>query len=35
MQTRKFVMRLSCKNRPGIVAAVSSKQFEAGFNILD
>lgn len=35
MQTQKFVMRLSCKNRPGIVAAVSSKLFEAGFNILD
>lgn len=35
MLSQKFVMRLSCKNRPGIVAAVSGKLFEAGFNILD
>ena len=35
MPTQKFVMRLSCQNRPGIVAAVSGQLFEAGFNILD
>lgn len=33
--TQKFVMQMACKNQPGIVAAVSGKLFEAGFNILD
>ncbi|MGP0061468.1 MAG: formyltetrahydrofolate deformylase [Beijerinckiaceae bacterium] len=30
-----FILTLSCTNRPGIVAAVSSALFEHGFNILD
>jgi formyltetrahydrofolate deformylase len=30
-----FILTLSCTNRPGIVAAVSSTLFEHGFNILD
>jgi formyltetrahydrofolate deformylase len=30
-----FVLKLSCPNRPGIVAAVSTLLFEAGCNILD
>ena len=30
-----FVLTLSCLNRPGIVAAISSALFEHGFNILD
>lgn len=30
-----FVLTLSCVNRPGIVAAVSTHLFENGFNILD
>ena len=29
------VLTLSCRNRPGIVAAVSARLFEAGYNILD
>ena len=29
------VLTLSCDNRPGIVAAVSTRLFEAGFNIAD
>ncbi len=29
------VLTLSCRNRPGIVAAVSAELFEAGYNILD
>ncbi len=29
------VLTLSCSNRPGIVAAVSTRLFEAGFNIAD
>ena len=29
------VLTLSCRNRPGIVAAVSAQLFEAGYNILD
>ena len=29
------VLTLSCRNRPGIVAAVSTQLFEAGCNILD
>ncbi|MDJ1160069.1 formyltetrahydrofolate deformylase [Chelatococcus sp. SYSU_G07232] len=31
----QFVLTLSCPNRPGIVAAVSSYLFESGCNILD
>ncbi len=31
----EYVLTLSCKNCPGIVAAVSGHLFEAGFNILD
>ena len=30
-----FVMRLTCDNRPGIVAAIATRLFEGGFNILD
>ena len=30
-----FVIRLSCQNQPGIVAAFSTRLFEAGFDILD
>jgi formyltetrahydrofolate deformylase len=30
-----FVLTLACNDRPGIVAAVSTHLFEAGFNILD
>jgi formyltetrahydrofolate deformylase len=33
--TERYVLRLSCPNRPGIVAAVSTCLFEAGANILD
>jgi formyltetrahydrofolate deformylase len=33
--TQRFVLTLSCKNRPGIVAAVAAQLFEAGLNILD
>jgi formyltetrahydrofolate deformylase len=29
------VLTLSCRNRPGIVAAVSAQLFQAGYNILD
>jgi formyltetrahydrofolate deformylase len=32
---RDFALTLSCANRPGIVAAVSARLFEAGCNILD
>ena len=35
MTDRRFVLTLSCANRPGIVAAVSAVLFEGGFNILD
>src|SRR4051812_11861275 len=35
MSGARFVLTLSCPNRPGIVAAVSTALFEAGFNILD
>ncbi|MYZ50506.1 formyltetrahydrofolate deformylase [Propylenella binzhouense] len=35
MSTQAFVLTLSCPNRPGIVAAVSTFLFEAGCNILD
>jgi len=31
----RYLLTLSCANRPGIVAAVSTALFEAGFNILD
>ncbi len=30
-----FIIRLSCRDRPGIVAAVATRLFEAGFNIRD
>ena len=33
--TTPFVLTLSCKDQPGIVARVSTYLFEAGFNILD
>ena len=33
--TERYVLRLSCPNRPGIVAAVSTCLYEAGANILD
>lgn len=32
---RSYVLTLSCPNRPGIVAAVSTYVFEAGCNVLD
>jgi len=32
---KPYVIKLSCPNRPGIVAAVSSFLFERGYNILD
>ena len=35
MSTNRQVLTLSCANRPGIVAKVSSALFEGGFNILD
>jgi formyltetrahydrofolate deformylase len=35
MSTEAFVLKLSCPNRPGIVAAVSTALFEGGWNILD
>ncbi|MDB5512756.1 MAG: formyltetrahydrofolate deformylase [Enterovirga sp.] len=35
MTEAKTVLTLSCRNRPGIVAAVSARLFEAGYNILD
>ena len=35
MSGARFVLTLSCPNRPGIVAAVSAALFEGGFNILD
>src|ERR1700722_2954312 len=31
----KFVLTLSCKDRPGLVAAVATQLFEKGGNILD
>ena len=33
--TQRFILTLSCPNRPGIVAAVSGLIFEVGFNIFD
>jgi formyltetrahydrofolate deformylase len=35
MPTTRHVLTLSCANRPGIVATVSTALFERGFNILD
>ena len=35
MTAARFVLTLSCPNRPGIVAAVSTALFEGGFNIFD
>jgi formyltetrahydrofolate deformylase len=35
MATEQFILTLSCVNRPGIVAAVSTFMFEAQFNILE
>jgi len=35
MSTARQVLTLSCVNRPGIVARVSTALFEGGFNILD
>jgi formyltetrahydrofolate deformylase len=32
---QRVVLTLSCRNRPGIVAAVAAKLFESGLNILD
>jgi len=31
----RYILTLSCPNRPGIVAAVSGLIFEVGFNIFD
>ncbi|MHA4869942.1 formyltetrahydrofolate deformylase [Duganella sp. PWIR1] len=33
--TPEYIIRMACTNRPGIVAAVTTALFEAGFNILD
>jgi len=35
MASEQFILTLSCVNRPGIVAAVSTYMFEKQFNILD
>ena len=35
MATEQFILTLSCVNRPGIVAAVSTYMFEQAFNILE
>src|ERR1700676_2252630 len=35
MSSPRNVLTLSCANRPGIVAKVSTALFEDGFNILD
>ncbi len=35
MSSTRYVLTLSCPNRPGIVATVSTALFEGGFNILD
>ena len=35
MSASTFILRLSCDNRPGIVAAISTTLFENGFNIND
>jgi formyltetrahydrofolate deformylase len=35
MSTARHILTLSCANRPGIVARVSTALFDGGFNILD
>ncbi len=35
MSSDSFILKLSCPNRPGIVAGVSTFLFQGGFNILD
>ncbi|TAD88543.1 MAG: formyltetrahydrofolate deformylase [Alphaproteobacteria bacterium] len=35
MTKSAYVMSLSCEDRPGIVGAIGSRLFEAGYNILD
>ncbi len=35
MSSARHILTLSCANRPGIVAVVSTVLFDAGFNILD
>ena len=35
MSAARYVLTLSCANRPGIVAKVSTALFEGGFNILE
>ena len=35
MSSVRYILTLSCPNRPGIVAKVSAKLFDGGFNILD
>ncbi len=35
MNDERYVLRLACPNRPGIVAAVSTALYEAGANILE
>lgn len=35
MKLPDYVMLISCRNQPGIVAAVTTRLFEAGFDILD
>jgi formyltetrahydrofolate deformylase len=35
MSAARYVLTLSCPNRPGIVAAVSTALFEGGYNIFD
>ncbi|AWM87568.1 formyltetrahydrofolate deformylase [Microvirga sp. 17 mud 1-3] len=35
MSAEQFILTLSCQNRPGIVAAVSTHLFQAGGNILE
>ena len=35
MSSARHILTLSCANRPGIVAQVSTALFDGGFNILD
>ncbi|MGA8445100.1 MAG: ACT domain-containing protein, partial [Roseiarcus sp.] len=35
MSSPRHILTLSCANRPGIVAKVSTALFDGGFNILD
>ena len=35
MSAPRYILTLSCANRPGIVAKVSTALFDGGFNILD